>query len=106
MLKLFMKFQFPNLRNLNFLTDDLTKELAGLDDMIFECEMYNQSHDLASLFGARLDTQSVASVTNNQSQRKTIFVETSSDEDDSVDLENVRISESNIQDNPLYTTGL
>ena len=81
-LKLFMKFQFPNHRNLNSLTDDLTKELAGLDEMMFECEMYNQS------------------------QRKTIFVETSSDDDESVDLDNVRISESNIQDNPLYTTGL
>ena len=59
----------------------MTKELAGLEDMIFECLMYNQS------------------------QRKS-RPETSSDDDDSVDLENVRISESNIQDNPLYTTGL
>ena len=77
-----MKFQFPNHRNLSSLTDEMTKELARLDDVIFECEMYNQS------------------------QRKTVFVETSSDDDDSVDLDNVRISELNIQDNPLYTTGL
>ena len=82
MLKLHKNFQSPNHRNFDSLTDEMTKELAGLDDMIFECEMYNQS------------------------QRKTVFVETSSDDDDSVDLDNVRISELNIQDNPLYTTGL
>ena len=56
----------------------MMKEMDVLDDMISSCEIYNRE--------------------NFESK----FVETSSEDEDSVDLENIRISEQNFQASPLY----
>ena len=58
--------------------DNMMKEMDVLDDMISSCEIYNREN-----FEPK-------------------FVETSSEDEDSVDLENIRISEQNFQASPLY----
>ena len=82
--------------------------MKEMDDLVFDCENYNQSQENASFVEPSSPLRSLSSHSVVSPPIRASFVETSSDDsdDDSINLENIRISDSNTHDyNPLYKSG-